>query len=284
MAHLVFKPLRIVNPTYSMGATADPVEKIGDEHLIVSHFFKTEGNDNEACDTFLLSDLVMGESVLAGYTTRGCFELGVVKGYEEGWCFLFDGSNDCSRLWGDLLLIKGPLADAARARYKVYVDYTSDGDMSAPPLKRTDTGSNYGHWGVPDLEFWTRSGIQPWRYVMPQDYYQWNETPQELQQRIDELKACHDDSPTEMQQRALDHVIATLTTRLPPPRSATPPPKAPERLVPPRAPRKPSDTFCPVTQDNTHTYGPEYTVGQNWHGRVRAKTCSFCDHTCVIDY
>jgi hypothetical protein len=284
MSHLVFKPLRIVQPTYSVGARIDPVEKIGDEHLIISHFFTTNIEDgNEASNTFLLSDVVIGETVLGGVTTRGLFELGVVTGYSKGWCFFFNGVNAGSRLWGDLLLIKGPLADAARARYKVYEDYTSDGEAPAPPLKRTDSGSNYGHWGIPDLEFWTRSGFQPWYIVMHQDYNHWKETPQELASRIDELTAMHEDTHTELQRRALDHVITTLRARLPPPRAATPPPRAPERLEPPPAPRKASDNFCPIAQDNKHTYGPARTVGYSWHSPVMAADCTlcgynFCDH------
>ena len=286
MAHLIFKPLHIVKPTYSVGATADPVEKITDEHLIISHFFTTEGDDNEACDTFLLSDLVLGESVLAGYTTRGCFELGVVTGYTKGWYFSFDGLNDGSRMWNGLLLVRGPLADAARARYKVYADYTSDGDGPASPLKRTDTGGNYGIGGCPDLEFWTRNGVEPWLYVGPEDYQYLDETPEQLRSRILEME--HDPHAAEytpIQKKALQHQISMLKSRLPPPaRAATPPSKAPEQLVPPRAPRKPSDTFCPVTQDNKHTYNEVYVVGQSLHGPVHAKTCSVCDHTWVIDH
>ena len=294
MAHLVFKPLRIVEPTYSASAAAvDPVEKIGDEHLIISHFFTKSGDGNEASDTFLLSDLVMGESVLAGYTTRGCFELGVVTGYKEGWYFSFDSVNEYGKMWNGLLLVKGPIADAARARYKIRTDYTRDDEEGiAPPLKRMDSGANYGLTGHPDLEFWTRSGVEPWLYVTSEDYNGWNKTPEELRTHILEMeRELLEDSFSPIQRKALEYQIAILRARLPlpvraatPPRSATPPPKAPERLVPPRAPRKPSDTFCPIAQDNTHTYGSEYTVGQSWHGRVRAKTCSICDHTCVIDH
>jgi hypothetical protein len=286
MAHLIFKPLRVVQPTYSVGAVADPVAKVGDEHLIISHFFATsDGDGNEACNTFLLSDVVLGETVLAGYTTRGCFELGVVTGYTKGWCFSFDGSNEGSMMWNDFLLLRGPLADAARARYKIYVDYTSDGDGPALPLKRTDSGSNYGFTGHPDLEFWTRSGVQPWLYVMAQDYQHWDETPAQLRSRILEMERdLRETEYTAIQQSALQHQISVLTARLPPPRAATPPPRAPERLVPPPAPRKPTDTFCPVAQDHKHTYGEVHAVGQSWHGPVHAKTCSICDHTCVIDH
>ena len=100
MAHLVFKPLRIVEPTYSVGSTADPVEKIADEHLIITHGLPVTAieDGNEASDTFKLSDLTMGESVLGGTTTRGFFEIGVVTGYSEGWCFNFDGTQEGSCL------------------------------------------------------------------------------------------------------------------------------------------------------------------------------------------
>jgi hypothetical protein len=254
MAHLIFKSLRIVNPTYSVGAVADTVEKIGDEHLIISHFFTTDGEGNEASDTFLLSDLVLGESVLAGYTTSNRFELGVVTGYKEGWYFSFDGSNEYGKLWNGLLLLRGPLAEAALGRYQMRMDYTSDGDVPAPPMKRTDTGTNYGHTGHPDLEFWTRSGIEPWLYVTSEDYNVLNKTPEELRTHILEMeRELLEDSYSPLQQKALEYQVAVLRARVPqparaatPPRSATPPPKAPERLVPPRAPRKPSDTFCPV--------------------------------------
>lgn len=281
MAHLVFKPLRVVKPTYSVGAVADPVEKIGDEHLIISHFFETtDGDGNEASDTFLLSDIVLGESVLAGYTTRGCFELGVVTGYKKGWYFSFDGSNEGSKMWNGLLLLRGPLADAACARYKIYADYSTDDDGPAPPLKRTDTGANYGFTGYPDLEFWKRSGEEPWMYVGPEDYiYGWDETPEQLQVRISKMEHVLSDATLKpIQLSALQHQISVLKSRLPPqpPRPSTPPPTAPERLVPPPTPRKPTTSFCPIAQDHKHSYGPDRIVGQSWHGPVIFRTCELC--------
>ena len=214
MDHLVFKPLRIVEPTYSVGATPDPVEKIGDEYLIVAHWLKSSAGD-EACDTFLLSDIVIGETVLAGYTTRGCFEIGVVTGYRKGWYFNFDGTNEGSRLWNGLLLLRGPLADAARARYKAYTDYSSDSGSPAPPQKRTDSGGNYGQTGSPDLEFWTRSGVQPWLYVMAEDYNERDETAAKLSERIRKMREYATVDLTPLQRKAHEHQIAELSARLP---------------------------------------------------------------------
>ena len=216
MDHLVFKPLRIVEPTYSVGATPDPVEKIGDEHLIVTHWMKSSAGD-EACDTFLLSDIVEGETVLAGYTTRGCFEVGVVKDYRMGWYFNFDGVNDGSRLWNGLLLLRGPLADLARARYKARIDYARDGTGAAPPMKRTDSGGNYGVTGYPDLEFWTRSGCQPWLYVMSEDYNERDENVAEVGARVQQMRqhaATADLTP--LQRKALEHQIGKLSAMITP--------------------------------------------------------------------
>lgn len=211
---LVFKPLRIVEPTFIRGAEMAPVEKIGDEHLLLLHWVKSSPGD-EACDNFTLADVVIGETVLGGTTTRGFFEFGVVTGYTKGWCFSFDGVNQGSMMWRNFLLVRGPLADAARARYKAYTNYSSDGDSPAPPMKRTDSGSNYGFSGCPDVDFWVRSGVQPWYVVTAWDYNGYNETPEQLSARIADTERLFADKGLTVNQRAaLEYQLGVLKAKL----------------------------------------------------------------------
>jgi hypothetical protein len=71
--------------------------------------------------------------------------------------------------------------------------------------------------------------------------------------------------------------MAQLTTKSS--RSATPPPQAPERLVPPPAPHKPTEKFCPGTADNKHVWGEPRVVGYHSHGPVTGADCQFCVYT-----
>jgi hypothetical protein len=45
-----------------------------------------------------------------------------------------------------------------------------DGLLCAPPCKRTDSGTNYGFTGYPDVEFWARSGIVADAFVPAETY------------------------------------------------------------------------------------------------------------------
>ena len=160
-AHLIWKRIRMTPMDHNaeLHREPQPVQPKPDEFLIYDIWGHELDDGTEATDTFLLSDLKMGESVLAGRTTSGKWACGVVTGYKEGQYFSFDGPNEGSLLWDSLLLLRGPMAEAALAAYKERYEPTEDG--SSPrgyPLKRTDSGTNYFLTGYPDVAFWERSG------------------------------------------------------------------------------------------------------------------------------
>ncbi len=170
--HLIWKPLRMIPLDHNapLRGEPQPVQPRDDEHLIYSPYGLSLDDGTEATDTFLLSDLTMGESVLAGWTTSGKWAYGVVTGYEEGKFFRFDGPNEGSLLWNHLLLLRGPMADAAQKRYTCRFTPQEDGSSPRAPMKRTDSGSNYGFTGYPDIAFWKRSGCRLYWEVTAEDY------------------------------------------------------------------------------------------------------------------
>ncbi len=130
---------------------------------LVALFADDEDEGNEFCDDFTLDDIEPGVSVMGGYTTRGVWECGVVLGWKEGSHFYFDGSQEGSLLWNELVLLRGPIAKKAAERWR-------DRCEGNAPMKRTDSGTNYGFYGNPDLNFWEASGFHPRLYESPADY------------------------------------------------------------------------------------------------------------------
>jgi hypothetical protein len=201
--HLVWKPVRLERIDWREVDRARVVST-ATEHIIYSLFVPEDGGptDLEACDTFLLSDVGVGKSVLGGIRTSGYWSYGVVEGWEEGKYFKFDGPNEGSLLWHDLLLLRGPAVDAIVEEYQErrralneWLATAEDGDCTPPglgcPMKRTDSGTNYGFSGRPDYDFWTRSGYRPWYMVGPEDYHSYNRAelcPKRLRERAEGLR------------------------------------------------------------------------------------------------
>ncbi len=231
MAPLQFKPLRIEAPRYDTSMPCPETQNDPNYHTVITHNFTSSSTD-EACNTFTLYDLIMGESVLAGYTTRGDFDIGVITDVKQGWYFAFDGKNEGSKLWNGLLLLRGPLAEAARTRYHSALLRPASDSMAPIPLKRTDTGGNYGSAGYPDLAFWTRSGLQPWYMVMWQDYAGLVETPEELAERIQTIEEYEHQEMTAIENQALRYQLGNLRARLYFAQSKTHP-TTPEELIHP---------------------------------------------------
>ena len=176
-AHLIWKRLRLTPMDHNADIRHEPqpVQPKEGEFLIYDMWGRELDDGTEATDTFLLSDLKMGESVLAGRTTSGKWAYGVVTGYQEGKYFSFDGPNEGSLLWRGLLLLRGPMADSARKSYEARYTLNEDGSSPRVPMKRTDSGTNYGFTGYPDVAFWNRSGCELFYEVTREDY--WGGTP-----------------------------------------------------------------------------------------------------------
>lgn len=178
--HLVWKPFVIHDGGWSAAEELRSVDGVHNLHGRRGAHLPRDPADL-GCDTFLLSDLVIGESVLLGLRTNGDWSYGVVTGWEPGKFFRYDGPNMGSMLWNNILLLRGPSADAARAAHRPpaeggaaagggAADTPPAAAFSPVPLKRTDSGSNYGFSGTPDFKTWMRLGAKPWFTVEAADY------------------------------------------------------------------------------------------------------------------
>lgn len=173
----------------------------------------------EACLNFTLADLEPHVSYLGGTRTAGYFSHGIITGWEEGQYFTYDGPNDGSMLWSNLVLFRGPLVDAARERaaeerrrverlaraWRRMAEegeledgactppclYDSEGEIPTyAPLKRTDSGSNYGFTGFPDVAFWQRSGCPLYWRVDAGLYSSWDEPARGHPERVRYIQQC----------------------------------------------------------------------------------------------
>lgn len=204
MASLIFKPLRFIKPTEP---AYERVTETDEAVTVESWLYgEREYDGTEVCTTFMLTDVIKEETVLAGYTTSQYFKMGIVTGWSEGKYFHFDGPNEGSLLWNRLMLVRGPLADKARERYEAS-KHPERPDYLPPPMKRTDSGTNYGFMGHPDLEFWERSGIQPW-YAVPYPY-EFDHDIDARNRAYDEFK-LNDEDLTVIERRALTFMLDQL--------------------------------------------------------------------------
>lgn len=176
---------------------------------------------SEATDEFTLADLEPGVSVIGGRTTSGYWGYGVVMSWEPGKYFTYDGSQAGSLLWTNLLLLRGPIADAARVRYQERYRPREEGeDSPTVPLQRTDSGTSYGFTGQPDTAFWIRSGVEPFLFVTSRQYHSYgvvsDYTRTQIAHELRDLRAALA-APEEMtadQLRACRHQEAVTAAEL----------------------------------------------------------------------
>jgi hypothetical protein len=198
-----FYPLRSeVSSTAYPLHRGERLEKDGDGYVLYSMYKNPLPDDTEVSVDFTLADLVIGESLVAGHTTRGAWECGIYLGYGDtpGRYLNFTGSQYRSLLWGNLVLLRGSVANEQRKSYAARQKYldkvakkleekkaagenteccgtpevSDDEDCYhgsyGMPLQRTDSGTSYGFTGYPDVEFWARSGIVADAYVPAETY------------------------------------------------------------------------------------------------------------------
>lgn len=222
-----------------------------------SHFYYDQAMEGaEVSLDFTLADLEPGKCVIGGLTTRGCLEVGVYYGHAPGRYICFDGSQQGSLLWNGYFLVRGPLADrllAREARRKKWLDKVcakleemkaagedtecigtpavsddEDGPLRGPPCKRTDSGTNYGFTGHPDVEFWARSGIVADAFVPARVYNGYHyENPleemeehhlrwqyEQIQNEIAQLRKMNTDGISPALQAAINKQAGCLTAEL----------------------------------------------------------------------
>jgi hypothetical protein len=149
-----------------------------------------EGVGTEAMPLVYIDDIIIGETVLAGYATSGAWAEGVVKWIEPGKYIEIDGFNANSLLWHGFAVLRGALADICRSRYAAREAREAANRDPIPagyPLMRTDSGTSYGYTGFPDLEFWKRSGINPWLMVPSYEYMPGFHSQPSLVEQIEQL-------------------------------------------------------------------------------------------------
>lgn len=172
-----------------------------------------EGIGTEAARVFTVEEIVIGETVLAGYATSGAWSEGVVTRIEPGKYIEIDGFNANSILWHSFVMLRGALEGICQRRYaarKAREDAEAARRDPLPrgyPLMRTDSGTSYGYTGFPDLEFWKRSGIYPW-YMVPSYEYMPGFYPQpslvEQIERLNTFVAKEGGPFTELEREAME--------------------------------------------------------------------------------
>lgn len=222
---LIWKPF-ILKPllTHADALAAAAAPPSADTHVRhdwgLSPVFCDAMAGSEACDNFTLADLEVGVSVIAGTTTSGYWAYGVVMGWEPGKYFTYDGPQVGSLLWRDFLLLRGPIAEVARARYQERYGPREEGaDSPTLPLQRTDSGTSYNFTGRPDLSFWLRSGVEPFLVVTARHYQGRFPNPErdvrELEGEAAQLQNKMDEWPlTPDEQRACRYQLSVTTEKL----------------------------------------------------------------------
>ena len=147
--------------------------------------FKFPGSDDVVFDDvlgtrdFVADDLMVGVSVLTGFTTSGAIRTGVMTEMLPGIGIRFDNPDQNGIFWRSMWQHLGDCECAVcsehmprtMARLAAIRTATSDDDIPpCPQLRRTDSGSDYGHNGYPDCEFWERSGYEPLFIATAADY------------------------------------------------------------------------------------------------------------------
>jgi hypothetical protein len=128
---------------------------------------------------FVADDLMVGVSVLTGRTTSGYIRSGVVTEVIPGIGVRFDNPDQNGIFWRDMWQHLGDCecTVCVEHRPQVYA-YLNQGAAAidselpppGPPLRRTDSGSDYSFNGYPDCEFWERSGYAPLFIATATDY------------------------------------------------------------------------------------------------------------------
>lgn len=136
-------------------------------------------DDIMASRNFVADDLMAGVSVLTGRVTSGAVRTGVVTEVIPGVGIRFDnpvqngifwsemwqhlGDCDCSVCSEHIPVVAARVMEAEIARL-------TNAPPPPVPLRRSDSGSDYGLCGFPDCDFWVRSGYEPLFVATSADY------------------------------------------------------------------------------------------------------------------
>jgi len=143
-------------------------------------------SDHAGSTDFQISAVKVGRSRMRGWSTAGHMVSGVVQAVLPGMAFRVDTGAQISYLWRELVLLD---EEASAAEAEAEADAMEiDGPPPSTPIRRTDSGADYGMNGFPDCEFWESRDVVPLFLATPADYA--GDTPLTPQQMIHELNAC----------------------------------------------------------------------------------------------
>jgi hypothetical protein len=184
-----WKTLRITSAGFAEDWGGQPVLTELDDAIELKLLERdvTDATDTEASADFVYNDVVFGESVLAGFTGTGKWIYGVATDQIDGFCFVINGPDPEQLLWRNLLLLRGGLAEKARAYHR---DSLQDG--KEPPLKVLGKGTC-----TPDHSFWLRSGYRPWLFCPAWAYGPSRPSDDELEDVARRLESYLSDEPPE---------------------------------------------------------------------------------------
>lgn len=136
-------------------------------------------DDILATRNFVADDLMVGVSVLTGRATSGAVRTGVVTEVIPGVGIRFDNPVQNGIFWSEMWQHLGDcecpvccehIPVVAARVLEAEVARLTDAPPPPVPIRRTDSGSDYGMCGFPDCEFWVRSGYEPLFVATSADY------------------------------------------------------------------------------------------------------------------
>jgi hypothetical protein len=195
--------------------------------------------------TFKIEDIKIGSTVVAGRSTSrrdGRKAAGTVTAVIPGVCIRVDNGVQPSVLWGDFEIVGLAPAPAPAPAEPAAAEMPP----AAPPLRRTDSGADYGVPGYPDCEFWEAQGVEP-VFVATADMYSRTACPGEPRLILTLLEEAGEPEAGTAADRAWKRQFASASGLLTPPSSPKATPVCPD--APLRAARPPPITI-PTLDDH----------------------------------
>ena len=136
-------------------------------------FIDPKGLYEHLTSSFSLDDIVINNTIMYGLSTSNHHTIGIVKRIITGVCFEVENQQtlQLSLLWSDFKVYPPTLKKNIMDFKEIESESILKNSIpSAPKLRRTDSGADYGFHGFPDCDFWILNGIQPIFIATDRDY------------------------------------------------------------------------------------------------------------------